>query len=62
MLSRNQKDLTRDYPAIAAAIGQLAASQLVLDGELVAIDRSRNVVGAPIDNGYFNDYSIAITI
>jgi bifunctional non-homologous end joining protein LigD len=38
LLSRNQKDLTRDYPAIAVAIGQLSASQVVLDGELVAID------------------------
>jgi hypothetical protein len=38
LLSRNQKDLTRDYPAIALAIGQLGAPQVVLDGELVAID------------------------
>jgi hypothetical protein len=27
LLSRNQKDLTRDYPAIAVAIGQLSASR-----------------------------------
>ena len=38
LLSPNQKDLTRDYPAIAMAIGQLAASRVVLDGETVAID------------------------
>jgi bifunctional non-homologous end joining protein LigD len=38
LLSPNQKDLTRDYPAVAMAIGQLAPSRVVLDGELVAID------------------------
>jgi bifunctional non-homologous end joining protein LigD len=38
LLSRNQKDLTQDYPAIAVAIRQLAPSQVVLDGELVAFD------------------------
>jgi bifunctional non-homologous end joining protein LigD len=38
LLSRNQKDLTRDYPAIAVAIGQLAPARVVLDGELEASD------------------------
>jgi len=37
--SRNLKDLTADYPAVAAAIGQLK-HDLVLDGELVAIDEN----------------------
>lgn len=38
LLSRNQKDLTRDYPAVAAAIAQLNTPALTLDGEIVALD------------------------
>ena len=38
LLSRNQKDLTRDYPAIVAALRGLKASSFVLDGEIVALD------------------------
>jgi bifunctional non-homologous end joining protein LigD len=38
LLSRNQKDLTRDYPGIAAAIATLRSPSVVLDGEIVALD------------------------
>jgi bifunctional non-homologous end joining protein LigD len=38
LLSRNEKDLTRDYPAIVAALRSLTASSFVLDGEIVALD------------------------
>jgi hypothetical protein len=41
LVSRNQKDLTRDYPAIAAAVGRLPASSFVLDGEILALDAER---------------------
>ena len=36
--SRNDKDLTHAYPAVAAAVRRLHATQAVVDGELVAID------------------------
>src|SRR5690349_1317525 len=36
--SRNDKDLTRMYPRIASAGRQLKARQVVLDGEIVAVD------------------------
>jgi bifunctional non-homologous end joining protein LigD len=38
LLSRNAKDLTRDYPTVVAAIAQLQPAHVVLDGELVAVD------------------------
>jgi len=37
--SRNNKDLTPMYPAIAAGGQRLKADQVVLDGEIVALDR-----------------------
>jgi bifunctional non-homologous end joining protein LigD len=37
LISRNEKDLTRDYPTVAAAIAQLKPTHVVLDGELVAV-------------------------
>jgi DNA ligase D-like protein (predicted ligase) len=37
LLSRNAKDLTRDYPRVTAAIAQLRPAHVVLDGELVAL-------------------------
>jgi bifunctional non-homologous end joining protein LigD len=40
LLSRNRKDLTRDYPGIAGAVAKLSAPSLVLDGEIVALDSS----------------------
>jgi bifunctional non-homologous end joining protein LigD len=41
--SRNDKDLTRMYPRVAAAARKLKADQVVLDGEIVALD----VAGTP---------------
>jgi bifunctional non-homologous end joining protein LigD len=40
LLSRNRKDLTRDYPGIAGAVAKLSAPSLVLDGEIVALGSS----------------------
>lgn len=37
LLTRNEKDWTGRYPAIAAAIAGLAADDAILDGELVAL-------------------------
>jgi DNA ligase D-like protein (predicted ligase) len=39
LISRNQKDLTRDYPKVVAAVAALRAEDLVLDGEIVALDQ-----------------------
>jgi bifunctional non-homologous end joining protein LigD len=36
--SRNDKDLTHGYPSVAAAGQRLNAKQVVLDGEIVAVD------------------------
>ena len=38
LLSRNQKDLTRDYPGVVAAIKALPVGRTILDGEIVAVD------------------------
>jgi bifunctional non-homologous end joining protein LigD len=35
--SRNDKDLTRIYPTIAAAARRLKVDQVVIDGEIVAV-------------------------
>jgi bifunctional non-homologous end joining protein LigD len=40
ILSRNRKDLTRVYPAIATAGKRLTADRITLDGEIVALDTS----------------------
>ena len=37
LISRNQKDLTGDYPTIQAAIRSLPVEHVVLDGEIVAL-------------------------
>lgn len=37
VLSRNEKDLTRMYPNVAAAAARLKAGQAVIDGEIVAL-------------------------
>lgn len=37
LLSRNLKDLSRDFPTAVAAIKTLSTTQLVLDGEIVAV-------------------------
>ena len=38
IISRNEKDLTANYPGIAAAGTRLHAASVVLDGEVVALD------------------------
>ncbi len=38
LVSRNEKNLTRDYPQVVAALSGLKPAQLVLDGEIVALD------------------------
>lgn len=38
LLSRNLKDATRQYPSIAAAIAGLRSTDVLLDGEVVAVD------------------------
>jgi bifunctional non-homologous end joining protein LigD len=37
--SRNAKDLTREYPTVAAAVAALHAREAMLDGEIVAVDK-----------------------
>ncbi len=39
LVSRNSKNLTAQYPAIAAAVGKLNLKTAILDGEIVAVDR-----------------------
>jgi bifunctional non-homologous end joining protein LigD len=38
LISRKQKDLTRDYPTVVAAVRTVRTPALVLDGEIVALD------------------------
>jgi len=38
MLSRNQNDLTGEFPEIAAALAQVEVKSAILDGEIVALD------------------------
>lgn len=38
LISRNRKDLSKKYPGVAAAVAQLECDQLVLDGEVAALD------------------------
>src|SRR4029079_17765300 len=38
LLSRTQTDLTTHFPRVAGDVGRLSPDQLVLDGELVALD------------------------
>jgi bifunctional non-homologous end joining protein LigD len=37
LISRNNKDLTRDYPSIVRSVAALPVKRLVLDGEIVAL-------------------------
>jgi bifunctional non-homologous end joining protein LigD len=39
--SRNEKDRTADYPAIAAAVARLPVQTLLLDGEVVVFDSQK---------------------
>ncbi len=38
LLSRNNKDLTRDFAHIATAVSRVKADTALLDGEIVAVD------------------------
>src|SRR6476661_6850556 len=38
LFSRNLKDVSAQYPSIAAGVSRVHASRVVLDGELVALD------------------------
>ena len=38
LLSRNRKDLSRDYPQIVAAAASVGPQSVILDGEIVALD------------------------
>jgi bifunctional non-homologous end joining protein LigD len=38
LASRNLKDITRQFPAIAAAAGRMPAESAIVDGEIVALD------------------------
>jgi bifunctional non-homologous end joining protein LigD len=38
LISRNQKNLTNDYPTVARAIAALPVREAILDGEIVALD------------------------
>ena len=49
--SRHRTDLSRDFPQVVRALGKLRG-QLVLDGELVALDT--DMIGC---YGYFSDFS-----
>jgi DNA ligase D-like protein (predicted ligase) len=40
LLSRNLKNVTRQYPGVAGAVAKIAADSVLLDGEIVALDRS----------------------
>lgn len=40
LISRNQKNVTRQYPGVAAAIVKVRADSALLDGEIVALDRN----------------------
>lgn len=38
LASRNLRDITRQYPSVAHAVGQLGAQSAIIDGEIVALD------------------------
>jgi bifunctional non-homologous end joining protein LigD len=38
LASRNLKNITRQYPAVARAVAGVAAKTAVIDGEIVALD------------------------
>src|SRR5581483_6835709 len=38
LASRNSKDLTRDYPSVAAAVRTVRVGSAMFDGEIVAVD------------------------
>jgi ATP-dependent DNA ligase len=40
LLSRRNKDLTRDFPSVVAAVQGVGATTATLDGEIVAVDEN----------------------
>ncbi len=40
LISRNLKNVTRQYPGVAAALATIRADSVLLDGEIVALDRN----------------------
>ena len=57
--SRNNKDLTRAYPSVAAAAQRLRARQAVVDGEVVAVDaRGRPSFQALQHRGAHPDHAV----
>jgi bifunctional non-homologous end joining protein LigD len=38
LVSPNEKDLTRDYPTVVAAVAGIKPRKAILDGEVVALD------------------------
>jgi len=47
LISRNAKDLTRDCLLVVAAIAQLKPADVVLDGEVVALELDRSWRSSP---------------
>lgn len=52
LLSRTQADLTRQFPRIAGDVARLSTSQVVLDGELVALDEKGRPSFAALQDWY----------
>jgi bifunctional non-homologous end joining protein LigD len=40
LISRNQKDLSHEFPEIVQAVGKLNVCEAVIDGEIVAVDKT----------------------
>ncbi len=38
LISRNQKNLTADYPTVVSAVQSIREKRVLLDGEIVALD------------------------
>ena len=58
--SRNNKDLTRTYPGIAAAASRLQVKSAVIDGEIVAVDAQGHPSFQALQNrGSYPGYTIA---
>ncbi len=51
ILSRNNKDLTRSYPEIAAAAARIHANSASIDGEIVGLDPQGGISFQTLQNG-----------
>jgi bifunctional non-homologous end joining protein LigD len=51
LLSRNDNDLTKRFPAVAAALPDAVVGDAVLDGELVALDKTGRATFSAIQQG-----------